>query len=228
MESPPFSWFASDDRSQIVMFGLENAGKTTLLYRLKVKDWKRQEIVKDMEVLKCMDPSYHYEEFPGSGSHKAYGIWDIPGGEVMRRMWPMFYRYLRISAVLFVVNTKDETVEDLEKMELNRRLLHFLLNEDELRCAAFVVVLNTELTREAFESDSEEARNEIEKHNAICNALNIPFLKTLQPHKGRLTVAPINCSEISRYDPEWEAVIRGIETSLGTIAQGINLHVASD
>jgi len=226
MESPPFSWFASDDRNQIVMFGLENAGKTTLLYRLKVKDWKRQEIVKDMEVLKGMDPSYHYEEFPAFGSFR-YGIWDIPGGEVMRRMWPMFYRYLRISAVLFVVNTKDETVEDLEKMDLNRRLLHFLLNEDELRCAAFVVILNTELTREAFEEDGEKAQSEKEKQAAICNALNIPFLKTLQPHKGRLKVASINCSEISRFDPEWANVILGIEASLSTIAQGINLHVSS-
>merc|ERR1711972_470079 len=108
--------------------------------------WKRDDIKRDLAYIKkcegpCgRDPSYHYEEM--SSMSMKYGIWEVPGNEVMMRMWPMFYRYVRISAVLFVVDVYSEHWSDVETVTANRYWMNLLLNEDELRTAAFVLILN--------------------------------------------------------------------------------------
>merc|ERR1712176_877961 len=88
------------------------------------------------------DPAYHYEEL--NSAHFKYGIWEIPGNEVFTRMWPMFYRYVRMSAVLFVVDAFSEHKEDVDRLTKARSWINFLLNEDEIRTAAFVLILNVE------------------------------------------------------------------------------------
>merc|ERR1719401_2468812 len=91
------------------------------------------------------DPGYHYEELYHN-SMGRYGIWDVPGNEAYVRMWPMFYRYVNITAVIFVVDVKPDyvtTPEGENRIAKARRLMRFLLNEDELRVAAFVLILNT-------------------------------------------------------------------------------------
>lgn len=137
-----------DNKKQFVMLGLDGAGKTTLLYRLKVPGWKKEELLKDLQRVhetkdpQYMDPGYHYEEFKGTTF--SYSIWDVPGGQTMRHSWPAFYRYIKVSALIFVVDG-SETGEDektLERIAEARRWLHFLLAEDELRSTCFVIIVN--------------------------------------------------------------------------------------
>merc|ERR1712014_162438 len=58
----------------------------------------------------------------------------------MLRQWPMFYRHIRMDGVLFVVDAYNEL--NHEKLDRCRHWLHFLLHEDELRMAAFVIIIN--------------------------------------------------------------------------------------
>merc|ERR1712113_779878 len=108
------------------------------------------------------DPCYHYEEMT-SKSLGQYGIWDIPGSEVMVRMWPMFYRYLRMTAVFFVVDAFSASKEDLDKIAQARHQIEFLLNEDELRTAAFVLIINTGYKEGVDSADTEYEWHEFEE-----------------------------------------------------------------
>merc|ERR1712151_1431453 len=110
------------------------------------------------------DPTYHYEEMKWKAL--KYGIWEIPGSDVMIRQWPMFYRYVRMSACLFVVDAhSDKKFDEIEK---SRYWLQYLLNEDELRCAAFVLVLNIRPQEKTPQKD-----NAIEE-NVILEMLGVP------------------------------------------------------
>jgi hypothetical protein len=147
----------STDTPNFIILGLDGAGKTTLLYRLKLPNWKRDELKKDMKDMrtrdkatdKILDPGYHYEEFTRPYS---YGVWDVPGTDAMRHVWPAFYRSIKIHGVIFVVGVGKESKESEKggvrddmsdaRIELARKNLHYLMNEDELRHAAFCVIIN--------------------------------------------------------------------------------------
>lgn len=172
---------------QFLMLGLENAGKSTLLYRLKIKDWKAKEMVKDLDRLNKnkaqLDPGYHYEEFSGDPTMK-YGIWDVPGSEVMRQQWPIFYRYVKITACIFVVdglvnakpdepNPQKKGQEDIERdIESARYWLHRLFGEDELRQSAIVLIINV---KEDFSKGShksaEQKKQDEDRMKTAENAL---------------------------------------------------------
>ncbi|CAE8686733.1 unnamed protein product, partial [Polarella glacialis] len=209
---------------QFLMLGLEGAGKTTLLYKLRIEGWKSHEIILAMKNLKKSheggepkDPAYHYEEFQ-STTLGSYGIWDIPGDEVMRRLWPMFYRYLHIGAVLFVVDAFSPDTFSLNEANLQRlrdakAAIHYLLNEDELRTAAFVVILNMDTHTQAVQSKGASAVNleeQKEMEGAILEMLGVPEIMQQNAHKDRFQTAVLNCSETSRKDPKWEQILKDV------------------
>eukprot|EP00418_Pyrodinium_bahamense_P083833 CAMPEP_0179053936 /NCGR_PEP_ID=MMETSP0796-20121207/22530_1 /TAXON_ID=73915 /ORGANISM="Pyrodinium bahamense, Strain pbaha01" /LENGTH=248 /DNA_ID=CAMNT_0020750549 /DNA_START=39 /DNA_END=785 /DNA_ORIENTATION=+ len=219
----PFSWFQNQEVFQFLMLGLENAGKTTFLYRLKigVGAWSRSDIIKTMAHLKlgleggCRDPGYHYEEMR-SGNIGRYGIWDVPGNEAMMNLWPMFYRYLRMTAVLFVVDAFSDQREKLDKIALAREQIRILLNEDELRIAAFVLVLNSATPEGADEKKQEDKEFE----DALAEMLGVPEIEQENPHKHRFLKVSINCAEITRESPAWEKLLKDIYKIYKAIGEG--------
>mmetsp|Transcript_81136 Transcript_81136/g.173582 ORF Transcript_81136/g.173582 Transcript_81136/m.173582 type:complete len:217 (-) Transcript_81136:47-697(-) len=189
---------------QVVMLGLEGAGKTTLLYRLKMPLWKPREIVRDMEKNrrsdgKDWDPGYHYEEL-NIGRLKHHGVWDVPGSEAMINMWPTFYRYISVVAVLFVVDGSNAGAKDEAKLAKARNLLHFLLNEDELRVSAFVLVIN-----ERVGPQYPEERSNMQQ---IAHALGVHEIMEQDWNKSRFHMVNLNCAEVSTH--AWEKVVEDI------------------
>eukprot|EP00927_Polykrikos_kofoidii_P069993 TRINITY_DN65784_c0_g1_i1.p1 TRINITY_DN65784_c0_g1~~TRINITY_DN65784_c0_g1_i1.p1 ORF type:complete len:239 (-),score=41.86 TRINITY_DN65784_c0_g1_i1:42-758(-) len=209
-EIPPLSWISKTDPFQFIMFGLEGAGKTTMLYKLKIPKWKREDIKQDMNYLRkegvtpARDPAYHYEEMASSysGSSVRYGIWEIPGNEMMIQMWPLFYRYVRMHAVFFVVDAFSDKRFDLERLARARYWLHFLLNEVELRNAAFIIIINSN----TLQRDRKDAKGDVEE-KAISEMLGIEEIEKQAIHKGRLVWIACNCADFSRDDPHWENVV---------------------
>ncbi|CAE7394448.1 unnamed protein product, partial [Symbiodinium microadriaticum] len=126
---------------QLLILGLDKAGKTTLLYRLKIgSGWG--DIVEDMKKMrtpdadgKVEDPGYHYEELNRSF---ACGVWEVPGTEAMRPVWKLFYQSIKIHCVVFVVDANDSE----QRINMAKRHLHVLMNEAELRNACFCVIIN--------------------------------------------------------------------------------------
>lgn len=231
--------FGGQTGLQFLMLGCEGAGKTTLLYKLKIDTWSKSEITKAMRQLRegvdnmeadVRDPSYHYEEFASSHLGSRYGVWDVPGSEPLVRMWPMFYRYLRIDALLYVVDCFSRDRESLDRIARARRQLHHLLNEHELRRAAVVLILNvrgTEFMGEAMSSEAsdqlfraqgvgefflnnEPTQDEQEMQKCFEEMLGVPEIKEAPPHRGRFFTHAFSCADIARDKEEWAHVLKDI------------------
>jgi hypothetical protein len=69
----------------------------------------------------------------------VHKIWDLPGDLWWQRLWPTFYRYQVVSGVVFIVDGQDEDTLNLERA---KAIFRQLLAEDELRNAAFIVLVN--------------------------------------------------------------------------------------
>lgn len=219
---PPFSLLQNLDAYQCLMYGMEGSGKTTLLYKLKCPNWKKDQVIKEIKYIKDAhkDPAYHYEEFVGPRSFK-YGIWDIPAMEVRLNLTNMFYKFLRISCVLFVVDTREETAQDLEKMERTRMLFEYLLNEDELRRCAFILIYNNtyedvngeatptphktvpSLHKNAAAEKTTQSRSPYE--NAIREMLGIEEVLEAPQHKTRFYEVSLNCADVDKVT--WDKVL---------------------
>jgi len=213
---------------QLVLLGLEGAGKTTLLYHLKIPNWK--EICKDIDILNKRkdkaDPGYHYEEL-STNPLGTYGVWDVPGNEVMISLWSTFYRYVQVAGLLFVVDGSEDTWNALSRDKYDamlhkvRRLVSHLLNEDELRGATFTLIINH---RDSFEEDGRRGKDkdkgsdyiaahkkvQKERFDHIKHILQVKPLQEQAANKGRFHIHEFNCEKIKHNGPEWGKVVREI------------------
>jgi len=105
------------------MVGLDAAGKTTILYKLKLG-----ESVTTIPTIGFNVETVEYKNI-------AFTMWDVGGQDKIRPLWRYYYQ--NTQAVIFVVDSNDrERVEEV-KEELFR-----LVQEDELRDAVLLVLAN--------------------------------------------------------------------------------------
>ena len=108
---------------RILMVGLDAAGKTTILYKLKLG-----ESVTTIPTIGFNVETVEYKNI-------AFTMWDVGGQDKIRPLWRYYYQ--NTQAVIFVVDSNDrERVEEV-KEELLR-----LVQEDELRDAVVLVLAN--------------------------------------------------------------------------------------
>lgn len=230
--------------SQFVMFGLEGAGKTTLFFRLKISKWK--DLTKDLKSLgpnhdlqkESEDPGYHYDEVDTCSQMGHVGLWDVPGNDAMIEMWPMFYRYVPVVAVLFVVDggydlseelSAEEDEEERKKrlvqiaestknLEKARDLITRLLNEEELRLAAFVLIINDKreeikVDRSNPESAQRKEKEEQEKEQwgrEVADVLGVAeFTKS---HGDKFRYFTLNLAEFKPDIADWGTIMTHVRT----------------
>ncbi|CAD7929273.1 unnamed protein product [Amoebophrya sp. A25] len=193
------SCFGPRETNQFLLLGPENAGKTTLLYKLKLADnWKKLEIIRDMKAVKEKENfGFHYEEF--RGSKMTYGIWDLPGKKAARPLWPIFYRYIQIDAVLLCMDKMllfDQSAAALETVEEMKQLLAFMVHEPELRPAAFAILLN--------EKDNGPLLEDL-TDNDVREILGIPELQLVS--EDRIKVFTLNTADVAENSGVWPKVM---------------------
>lgn len=116
--------FASGKDVRILLVGLDAAGKTTLLYKLKLGD----------AVMAIPTIGFNVEEV--SYKNITFTMWDVGGQERLRSMWSYYYH--NTNAVIFVVDSTDtDRIGEEGKYELNH-----LLNAEELKDATFLIYAN--------------------------------------------------------------------------------------
>ena len=109
--------------SKIVMVGLDAAGKTTVLYKLKLG-----EVITTAPTIGFNVESVQYKKLDMT-------VWDIGGQDILRKLWRHYYN--NADAVIFIVDANDT-----DRIELARQELHKVLDHDELRDASVLVYAN--------------------------------------------------------------------------------------
>lgn len=117
-------FFAFKQDVRILMVGLDAAGKTTILYKLKLG-----EVVTPIPTI-----GFNVEEVSYKNVH--FTMWDVGGQKKLRDMWR--YYYTNTNAVIFVVDSADHDRIDNDCKEE----LHNLMNQDELKDATFLIYAN--------------------------------------------------------------------------------------
>jgi small GTP-binding protein len=125
---------------QILLLGLDNAGKTTL-FNIMTNPKKRIEDPK---------PTLSYN-IENDSKFKHFSIWDIGGKKSLRILWSSIYRNVAIDAIIFVVDVTDEERLNEAKMEIRK-----LTNEEELRLTVLIVLFNDKLIREGSSPEEEK------------------------------------------------------------------------
>ena len=119
--APPYSPYYLEPRLTCPF--QDNAGKTTLLYRLKVG-----EVVTTIPTIGFNVESVTYKNL-------NFNVWDLGGQTSIRPYWRCYYA--NTSAVIFVIDSTD-----LDRLGTAAEELSAMLNEEELRDASLLVFAN--------------------------------------------------------------------------------------
>ncbi|KAM8850609.1 ADP-ribosylation factor-like protein 14 [Spinachia spinachia] len=119
--------WSKQPEAQVLLLGLDDAGKSTLLYKLK-----HNACVSTVPTI-----GFNVEMLEGRKNRKnvALTLWDVGGQRKMREHWPSFYR--DVAAVVFVVDSSGR-----ERLEEARRELENTLRSEHLRGRPLVVLAN--------------------------------------------------------------------------------------
>ncbi|RKF81536.1 ADP-ribosylation factor-like protein 1 [Golovinomyces cichoracearum] len=113
---------------RILILGLDNAGKTTLLYRLKVVTTNIGEVVTTIPTIGFNVESITFKNL-------NFNVWDLGGQTSIRPYWRCYYS--NTAAVIFVIDSTD-----IDRLGTASDELAAMLNEDELKDAALLVFAN--------------------------------------------------------------------------------------
>jgi small GTP-binding protein len=108
---------------RILMVGLDAAGKTTILYKLKLG-----EVVTTIPTIGFNVETVEYKNI-------SFTVWDVGGQDIIRPLWRHYYQGTQ--GIIFVVDSNDR-----DRAEDAREELMKMLDEDEMRDAALLVFAN--------------------------------------------------------------------------------------
>jgi len=116
--------------SRILMVGLDAAGKTTILYKLKLG-----EVVTTIPTIGFNVETVEYKNI-------SFTVWDVGGQDKIRPLWRHYYQ--NTNGVIFVVDSNDrDRIDESNHAEHSaKEELHHMLAEDELRDAILLVFAN--------------------------------------------------------------------------------------
>jgi small GTP-binding protein len=108
---------------RIVMLGLDSAGKTTLLYRLKLG-----EVQHTVPTIGFNVESVEYRNI-------SFLVWDVGGQEKLRMLWRHYYESAK--GLIFVVDSAD-----VDRIAIARKELSKLAAAEELKGATILIFAN--------------------------------------------------------------------------------------
>mmetsp|Transcript_107663 Transcript_107663/g.286582 ORF Transcript_107663/g.286582 Transcript_107663/m.286582 type:complete len:209 (-) Transcript_107663:169-795(-) len=115
--------FGTDAECKIVIVGLNNAGKTTILYKLHLG----QVVLTQPTIGSNVEEVKH--------DNLTFMVWDLGGQETLRASWSTYFE--DTDAIVFVVDSNDQENMVLAKMELFNVVLH-----EDLKHACLLVLAN--------------------------------------------------------------------------------------
>ncbi|XP_026218253.1 putative ADP-ribosylation factor-like protein 5C [Anabas testudineus] len=112
-----------DKEHKVIIVGLDNAGKTTILYQFLTKEAVHTSptIGSNVEEIKVRNSNFL--------------VWDIGGQDSLRASWHSYY--CNTEFVILVVDSTDR-----ERLTLTKEELHRMLAHEELQKAALLIMAN--------------------------------------------------------------------------------------
>lgn len=135
---------------RILMVGLDNAGKTTILYRLKL-----EEVVSTVPTLGFNVETVTYKNI-------SFTVWDIGGQDKIRNLWRVYFQGTQ--GLIFVVDSADK-----ERIEQARLELQKLLSEELLANVVLLVFANKQDMPDAMSA------SEVREKLGLVNTRNRPW-----------------------------------------------------
>jgi len=134
-----FNWFWSflykigllQKKASIIVVGLDNAGKTTLLYKLK------------HGTVRTFVPSQRAQMHELVVGNVNFQAWDLGGHKEVRHIWQEYY--VRVDAIIFMVDSAD-----YERMQESKNELTVLLEEPVLSTVPVLLLGNKSDLRSAL------------------------------------------------------------------------------
>ena len=108
---------------RILMVGLDAAGKTTILYKLKLGKF-----VTTIPTIGFNVETVEYKNI-------SFTVWDVGGQDKIRPLWRHYFQNKQ--GLIFVIDSNDR-----ERIGEARQELERMLNEDELRDAILLIFAN--------------------------------------------------------------------------------------
>merc|ERR1711968_320798 len=118
-----FSKLVGKKDCRILMVGLDAAGKTTILYKLKLG-----EVVTTIPTIGFNVEQVDYKNI-------SFTVWDVGGQDKIRPLWRHYYQ--NTEGLIFVVDSNDKDRIDAAREELQK-----MLQEDELKDSVVLVFAN--------------------------------------------------------------------------------------
>jgi len=108
---------------RILMVGLDAAGKTTVLYKMKLG-----EVVTTIPTIGFNVETVQYKNI-------TFTVWDVGGQFLIRKLWKHYYQ--GSDGLIFVVDSSDRS-----RVDEAREVLSAVLETDELRNAVLLIFAN--------------------------------------------------------------------------------------
>lgn len=112
-----------NQEAKILLLGLDAAGKSTILYKLKIGEAQQHHPTLGFNV-----ETIKYNKI-------NFNMWDVGGQDMLRPMWKHYY--VNSNAIIFVVDSQDKN-----RLELAKNELHKMLSEEDLKDAVLLVFAN--------------------------------------------------------------------------------------
>lgn len=115
--------YFGDKEARILVLGLDNAGKTTILYRLHVG-----EVVQTIPTIGFNVETVTYKNV-------KFQVWDLGGQTSIRPYWRCYYP--NTQAIIYVVDSCD-----VDRLSTSKAEFQAILGEEELQKAVILVYAN--------------------------------------------------------------------------------------
>ena len=121
----------SDKKIQVLILGLEQTGKSTLLKRI-------------VDAARATREEFQIETTNGFNyvnrtlsNGNVFNIWDLGGDKVNKDFWPIFYRTLNVKLIIYVIELTEQ-----DTMLSSLQNLVILMNEESLKESKFYIIFN--------------------------------------------------------------------------------------
>jgi len=127
-------------QSRILILGLDGAGKTSFLNR--VKEPKKEIAAEPTESYTVNDVKFKSVKF---------NVWDVSGKSSVRSLWASYYKQGGIDAIIWVVDAADK-----DRLEEGKKVLQAQMRDPELTGKMLFVVANKSDVAGALSADEVE------------------------------------------------------------------------